>query len=123
MPSPATTRPCASGTHFESSSREAPSTRTSLETGSGEPLDIAARAQHPGSRVSVANRLGRRTAERLEPCDPADSRPQRVDEAVLGRGQARRASAAALPELPALPASAVRDLRALHVDRSGVRAG
>ena len=45
----------------------------------------------------------------------ADSGPERVDEAVLGGGQAGRAGAAALPELRALPASAVRDLRELHV--------
>src|SRR2546427_11403637 len=91
---------------------------------SARALDMAAGGQHPGSRGWVVWPDGKgrdHDDERMEQGDQANSCPERVDEALLGSGQAGRAGAAALPGVRALPASAVRDLRELYGDRPRVR--
>src|SRR5215469_7171511 len=60
--------------------------------------------------------------ERLEQGDAADPGAERVDEAVLGGGQARRSGIAALPELRPIPASALCDLHPMRLDRPQIRA-
>src|SRR5215469_14823281 len=61
--------------------------------------------------------------ERVEQGDPADSRSERMDEAILGGGKAWRAGIAALPELRAFPAPALCDLYPMRLGRPEIRTG
>src|SRR6516165_12042979 len=61
--------------------------------------------------------------ERLEQGDAADPGAERMDKALLGGGEARRAGIAALPELRALPAPALCDLYPMRLGRPEIRTG
>src|SRR5205085_10647451 len=60
--------------------------------------------------------------ERLEQGDPADPGAERVDETILGCGQARCSGIAALSELWPFPAPPLRDLYPMRLDGPEIRA-
>ena len=98
---PGPRRVAETGGGVEGPRRDLPHRRAA---GGGPPLPSWA----PGCAAQIQGNGELRSGphERLEQGDAADSRPERVDTAVLAGGQAGRAGAAALPGVRALPASA-----------------